>query len=149
MFKIYSCIRCNHRYHNHYRYFKTINNENGNWLLQFDGGSRGLCEPRIAGAGAVLYAIEDDIKRIEKWTGYFFIGNATNNVAEYIALIEGIKQAIHFDIKNITIEGDSQLVISQLNGIYKVKHSNLIPLYKGKSLINFYYLSSSSSSSYY
>lgn len=46
-------------------------------------------------------------------------------------MIEGLKHAVSLDIKNITIEGDSQLVISQLSGAYKVKHSNLIPLHRG------------------
>jgi len=133
---------------NHCRYVRFSNTKDckrENWLLQFDGGSRG--NPGTAGAGAVLYTLDDDDndnddgnennvkKRTEKWAGYFYIGNTTNNVAEYMGLIEGLKQAMVLDIKYIEIEGDSQLVISQLNGIYRVKHSNLIPLYKG-----YYYL---------
>ena len=127
---------------NHCRYVRYSSSSSStkdckreNWLLQFDGGSRG--NPGTAGAGAVLYTLDDDddenivIKKTEKWAGYFYIGNSTNNVAEYMGLIEGLKQAIVLDIKYIEIEGDSQLVISQLNGIYRVKHSNLIPLYKG------------------
>ena len=127
-------------YHCRYvRFSATKEFKRENWLLQFDGGSRG--NPGIAGAGAVLYTLDGDgsensiIKKTEKWAGYFYIGNSTNNVAEYMGLIEGLKQAIVLDIKYIEIEGDSQLVICQLNGIYKVKHSNLIPLYKG-----YYYL---------
>ena len=134
------CLRIvmsNHcRYVRYVRYSSSNTQEckRENWLLQFDGGSRG--NPGTAGAGAVLYTLHDDgvenvIKKREKWAGYFYIGNTTNNVAEYMGLIEGLKQAIVLDIKYIEIEGDSLLVISQLNGIYKVKHSNLIPLYKG------------------
>ena len=136
------CLRIvmsNHcRYVRYARYSSSSNTKDckrENWLLQFDGGSRG--NPGTAGAGAVLYTLHDDgdennvIKKTEKWAGYFYIGNTTNNVAEYMGLIEGLKQAIVLDIKYIEIEGDSQLVISQLNGIYRVKHSNLIPLYKG------------------
>jgi ribonuclease HI len=126
------------RYVSYVRYSSSSNSKDckrENWLLQFDGGSRG--NPGTAGAGAVLYTLHGDgdennvIKKTEKWAGYFYIGNTTNNVAEYMGLIEGLKQAIVLDIKYIEIEGDSQLVISQLNGIYRVKHSNLIPLYKG------------------
>ena len=125
---------------NHCRYVRynsstTKDCKRENWLLQFDGGSRG--NPGTAGAGAVLYTVDNDgdennvIGKTEKWAGYFYIGNSTNNVAEYMGLIEGLRQAIVLDIKNIEIEGDSQLVISQLNGTYRVKHPNLIPLYKG------------------
>jgi len=129
----YYCYKSFYKGHS----FSTIsNNNNDNWLLQFDGGSRG--NPGIGGAGAVLFLLENiketsiyEIKKNEKWSGYFYLGdNITNNVAEYKGLLEGLKQALVFNAKYINIEGDSQLIINQLNGIYQVKDLKLKPLYK-------------------
>ena len=124
---------------NHCRYVRynsstTKDCKRENWLLQFDGGSRG--NPGIGGAGAVIYLLEDinenknssiyEMKKSEKWSGCFYLGDdITNNVAEYNGLIEGLKQALTFNIKYISIEGDSQLIINQLNGIYQVKNFKL------------------------
>jgi len=54
----------------------------------------------------------------------------TCNYAEYSALIIGLKQAEKLKIENLTVYGDSLLVIEQLNGNYKIKSENLKPLYK-------------------
>ena len=56
------------------------------------------------------------------------IGQATNNEAEYFALIEGVNVAIKNDFKNIVIYSDSELLVKQISGEYKVKAKNLIPL---------------------
>jgi ribonuclease HI len=93
-------------------------------ILYADGGARG--NPGPAGAGAYL---EDDegipVARI-----YKYIGETTNNVAEYSALIFGLKEAIRRKIKNLLIRMDSQLVVRQIEGIYKVKEPTLIKLHK-------------------
>ena len=92
--------------------------------LQFDGCSKS--NPGIAGAGAVIYKFNKEIS-----TRIQFVGNSsTNNEAEYTGLIIGLKNAINLGIKELIVEGDSLLVINQMNGIYKVKSENLIELYK-------------------
>ena len=99
------------------------------YILKFDGCSKG--NPGLAGAGAVIYNNNNEI-----WNDYFFVGeNATNNHAEYAGLILGLQQAITMGIQNLTIKGDSQLVINHMKGLYKCKSINLLELYdKAKSL---------------
>jgi ribonuclease HI len=93
-------------------------------VLYFDGCSKG--NPGPSGIGAVLYK-----NNIEFWSDSRYIGNKrTNNEAEYCALIMGLEEAINCNIKNLSVCGDSLLVINQVNGVYKVKHVNLIPLYE-------------------
>lgn len=93
-------------------------------VLYFDGCSKG--NPGPSGIGAVLYK-----NKIENWSDSKYIGNKrTNNEAEYCALIMGLEEAIRSNIKNLSVCGDSLLVINQVNGVYKVKHVNLIPLYE-------------------
>ena len=94
------------------------------YKLNFDGCSKG--NPGLAGAGAVIYNFGK-----EYWSNYFFVGEKfTNNHAEYAGLILGLQQAKEFGIKNLTIEGDSLLVINQMKGVYKCNSSNLIELYQ-------------------
>jgi ribonuclease HI len=91
--------------------------------LYFDGCSKG--NPGPAGAGAVIYYDNHEI-----WSDSIFVGNKeTNNIAEYSGLILGLNKAIQLDIKNLLVFGDSQLVINQMNGVYKVKSENMKPLY--------------------
>ena len=94
------------------------------YKLRFDGGSRG--NPGVAGAGMVLY---DDQNR-EIWRGVKYLGRTmSNNLAEYSALNLGLTFALSMGIERIYCEGDSQLVVKQLNGIYKVKSENLRDLF--------------------
>lgn len=94
------------------------------WILRFDGGSRG--NPGIAGSGSVLYK---NTVGNEVWSSYNYLGNdKTNNYAEYMGLIEGLKWIEKKKLNNIVIEGDSDLVIKQMSGIYKVKSANLMQL---------------------
>jgi ribonuclease HI len=58
-----------------------------------------------------------------------FIGNATNNIAEYTALIYGLQEALILKAEVVSIKTDSQLLARQLNKIYKVKHPNIVGLY--------------------
>ena len=95
------------------------------YSLYFDGCSKG--NPGIAGAGAVLY----DENKKELWTiSHKIIEKQTNNFAEYTGLILGLKKCIEYGVKDLEIYGDSQLVIRQIQGTYKVKSSNLVLLYK-------------------
>jgi ribonuclease HI len=93
------------------------------WTLYFDGASKG--NPGMAGAGAVLYQ-----NGVEKWARAHFVGEKeTNNVAEYTGLVIGLEYAIHIGIRQISIKGDSDLVVKQIKGEYKVKSPTLTPHY--------------------
>lgn len=99
------------------------------FTLYADGGSRG--NPGPAGAGAVVF---DNLgKRVVEVADY--LGVATNNIAEYEAILRGLKKLAeeylpeHLHEAKLTIRMDSKLVIEQLKGNYKVKHPNLVPRY--------------------
>lgn len=94
-----------------------------NYVLMFDGGCRG--NPGPSGAGYVIYNGNEEIAY-----GYKYIGVTTNNVAEYTALILGLKTAVEMGINNIIVKGDSKLVINQLQGVWNVKADNLVPFNK-------------------
>lgn len=96
-------------------------------LLRFDGGSRG--NPGRAGCGFVLI-MNPNASDEEKLTGSFYLGNRqTNNYAEYVGLIEGLKKAIAVGVTDIHVEGDSLLVISQMSSQWNVNAPNIIPLF--------------------
>ena len=94
------------------------------YLLQFDG----LCEPNpgTATAGAVLYT-PDKTVIVERGE---FIGPGTNNTAEYTGLLIGVKSAVDFGVKKLLIEGDSNLVVQQVSGNWKVNNEALKALHK-------------------
>ena len=98
--------------------------------LYADGGSRG--NPGPAASGAVLYG--DDGEVIEEIGT--FLGVTTNNVAEWTALLEGLKAALARGVDDIAVRMDSELVVKQLSGAYRVKHPGLIPLHaEAKTLL--------------
>jgi len=100
-----------------------------NFKMNFDGCSRG--NPGLSGAGAVIYHDDDEI-----WSGSFFVGEqSTNNQAEYTGLILGLQQALQLKIKNLLVRGDSQLVISQMEGKYKCSSPNIIQLYERAKIL--------------
>ena len=92
--------------------------------LEFDGGARG--NPGPAGIGVVLRA-QDGTELV---TLGRFIGRATNNVAEYRALITGLHKARELGAKRLAIRGDSELVVKQMKGEYRVKNEALRDLYE-------------------
>lgn len=91
--------------------------------LQFDGGSRG--NPGPAGVGVVLRAADGT----PLVTLGRFIGRTTNNVAEYTALITALEQARAIGAKRIKVLGDSELIVKQMRGEYRVKNPDLRVLY--------------------
>jgi ribonuclease HI len=98
--------------------------------LYADGGSRG--NPGPAASGAVLYDERGDV--LEEIG--VFLGVATNNVAEWTALLAGLKAAVARGVDDITVRMDSELVVKQLSGAYRVKHPGLIPLHaEAKALL--------------
>ena len=95
-----------------------------------DGASRG--NPGEAGAGIVL--LDDDNQELIARSLY--LGRSTNNVAEYKALVLGLETAIQLGCSQLSIFMDSQLIVRQVQGRYKVKNANLKPLFdKVKSLL--------------
>lgn len=94
------------------------------WILRTDGGSRGN-----PGPAAAAFVLEDPAGETA-CSGGRFIGDTTNNVAEYEALIWGLECAQLKGARRLRVYLDSELVVKQLHGTYKVKHPNMIPLYK-------------------
>ncbi len=89
-----------------------------------DGASRG--NPGAAGIGFVITAPDGTVLAEE---GHF-LGQATNNVAEYTALIRALERAAELGCRDITVYADSELMIKQLNGEYRVRNDGLIPLFQ-------------------
>jgi ribonuclease HI len=89
-----------------------------------DGASRG--NPGRAGAGIV---IEDEngmkLKTMHRW-----LGEMTNNEAEYHALIDGLRAVTEWKPDRLEVYLDSNLVVQQLNGVYRVKEARLKPLHE-------------------
>jgi len=91
--------------------------------LYTDGGARG--NPGPAGIGARLLTASGDV--VEELAD--FIGTATNNVAEYQALLAGLELALDRGVERLDVFLDSELVVRQVNGKYKVKDAGLKPLH--------------------
>jgi ribonuclease HI len=88
--------------------------------LYCDGASRG--NPGPASAGAVLY--ESGSTKILARHGKR-LGKATNNVAEYEAMILGLREALKMGATSVAVHADSELVIKQVKGVYRVKHPEM------------------------
>lgn len=98
--------------------------EEGVWSLYCDGASRG--NPGLAGAGVVLVAPHGEVRRLHKE----FLGQTTNNVAEYRSLLLALKLARSLGIKRIRLYSDSELLVRQINGSYRVKQPHLLALWQ-------------------
>jgi ribonuclease HI len=96
-------------------------------VVYADGGSRG--NPGPAGIGAVVYDGATDPPTLLASVSER-IGTATNNVAEYRAVIAGLSAARTFGARRLHLRADSQLVIRQLEGRYRVKNAALRPLFE-------------------
>lgn len=98
-----------------------------------DGGSRG--NPGPSGIG--YYIVGEDGRELKR--GGEFIGFATSRVAEYYALKEGCEQAIELGLKSVRFVSDNLMMVNQMNGVYKVKNNDLLPMYRDiqKLLENF------------
>jgi ribonuclease HI len=91
--------------------------------MHIDGAARGNPGPA---AYAVVIARPGEPVVEEAKT----IGTATNNVAEYTALVRGLERAADLGIKRLAVFSDSELLVKQMNGEYRVKHPDLVPLYE-------------------
>lgn len=89
-----------------------------------DGGSRG--NPGPAASGAVLLGRDGEpLAEVGK-----FLGVATNNVAEWTALEIGLEEALRQGVESLAVRMDSELVVKQVRGEYRVKHPDLQPLHQ-------------------
>lgn len=93
------------------------------FFVYTDGASRG--NPGEAGAGAVILDKEGNVIRELKK----YLGKNTNNVAEYQALILGLRGVLKLKGTRVDIFSDSELIVRQLNGTYAVKNKGLVVLY--------------------
>ena len=95
-------------------------------IIYTDGGARG--NPGPAGAGVVIYQEKGDGEELAEEFGKY-IGEATNNVAEYTALFLAIQRAREMGATSIDFMMDSELVVKQMRREYKVKEPNLAILF--------------------
>jgi ribonuclease HI len=95
----------------------------GNLLIQIDGASKG--NPGPAGIGVILISDSGEVHEISE-----YVGVATNNVAEYLALLTALEEALIRGVKRLTIETDSELLAKQINREYNIKSQNLRFLFR-------------------
>lgn len=94
------------------------------YQLYTDGGARG--NPGPAGAGALLLA--PDGTEVEAISAY--LGELTNNQAEYRALLLGLQAAVDNDVRKLDVRMDSELIVRQMRGEYRVKDSGMKMLHQ-------------------
>ncbi|KAJ6825123.1 uncharacterized protein M6B38_299185 [Iris pallida] len=103
---------------------QPLNSKYMTCIIEFDGASKG--NPGKAGAGAVLRTADGSVvSRVREG-----LGIATNNVAEYRALILGMKYALKKGFQQIQVQGDSRLVCMQVQELWQTKHPNMADLCK-------------------
>lgn len=93
-------------------------------IIYIDGASRG--NPGEAGFGVHV----TDGKGGERAGLYGYLGRASNNVAEYQGLIHALRWALQKELRRVRVLSDSELVVRQIEGRYKVKHPDMIPLHR-------------------
>ena len=95
-----------------------------------DGAARG--NPGPAGIGVLIKKDNQTMLEVAD-----YIGETTNNIAEYKALIRGLEEAVKLKAKEISVFCDSELVVKQIKGEYRVKNQGLRPLFdRAKALID-------------
>jgi ribonuclease HI len=94
----------------------------GEFEIYIDGASKG--NPGPSGIGVVICQDGRTIKNIAS-----YIGNTTNNIAEYTALIYALQEGLILKTESIKINTDSQLLCRQINKVYKIKSPNILGLY--------------------
>lgn len=92
-------------------------------IVHVDGGARG--NPGPAAAACLLSSPDGEILLRDSE----LLGTATNNVAEYRALLLGLRRASELGAQEVEVVGDSELIAKQVQGIYKVKHPAMRPLH--------------------
>jgi ribonuclease HI len=92
-------------------------------VIHTDGGARGN-----PGPAAYAYVIERPGAPDIEVKAY--LGRTTNNVAEYTGLVKALEHARELGVREVVVHSDSELMVKQLNGAYKVKNAGLLPLYR-------------------
>ena len=95
----------------------------GSAAANVDGGSRG--NPGPAGYGVHIEMDDGTVIELKE-----ALGTATNNVAEYNGLLAALRWAVEHGVKTLHIRADSELMVKQMKGIYRVKNPGLLPLYE-------------------
>ena len=108
-----------------HRYTISMDTKN-EFIIYTDGGARG--NPGPAAWAVVLQRADQPDLEIKG-----FLGDTTNNIAEYTALLRALELAQAEGGKRLIIHSDSELMVRQMTGIYKVKHPGLLPLYQQAS----------------
>ncbi|HTV54687.1 MAG TPA: ribonuclease HI family protein [Terriglobia bacterium] len=93
------------------------------WIAQIDGASRGNPGP----AAAAVVITTADGRRVASFAKY--LGRTTNNFAEYQALLAALQYGVGREQRHIRVQSDSELLVRQILGSYKVKSSDLKPLH--------------------
>ncbi|MDI6871840.1 MAG: ribonuclease HI family protein [Bacillota bacterium] len=93
-------------------------------VIYSDGAARG--NPGPAGIGYLIYDAEGRLLAQEA----AYLGETTNNVAEYTALIRALERAAELSAGPVRVFSDSELLVRQLNGEYRVRQPHLVPLYE-------------------
>jgi ribonuclease HI len=92
--------------------------------IHIDGASRG--NPGEAGFG--VFVADEKKQPVAELYGY--LGRATNNVAEYQALLHALRYALARGARRVEVFSDSELVVKQIDGRYRVKHPDMLPLHR-------------------
>ena len=107
----------------------SVDTPAGQFQLFVDGAAN--LQEKTAGIGGHIQRNGEELYRFAE-----FLPDSTNNEAEYSAMIRGLKAALDLNLSEIEVFADSELVVRQINGQYKVKHENMIPLHrKAKQLL--------------
>jgi ribonuclease HI len=93
------------------------------FTIHTDGGSRGN-----PGPAAFAYTIERPGAAVIEEKGY--LGDTTNNIAEYAGLVKALAHAAELGAKAVVLNSDSELLVQQMNGKYKVRNPGLLPLFQ-------------------
>ena len=96
-------------------------NDDGKISMYIDGAAD--LNSKTAGIGGVIYKDNEEL-----FTFSEYLNDSTNNEAEYTALIRGLEYLVEMKLLNVQIFSDSELVVKQINGEYKVKNSRMILL---------------------
>ena len=99
-----------------------INSSFSNYTMYIDGAAD--LHSKTSGIGGVIYKDGEEIFAFSE-----YLDNATKNEAEYTALIHGLKSLLNLSVLNVVIFSDSELVVRQINGEYKVKNDRMKKLY--------------------
>jgi ribonuclease HI len=97
-------------------------NRGGSAIANIDGGSRG--NPGPAGYGVRIEQSDGTILELKE-----FLGSCTNNVAEYRGLLAALRWGAEHRVTELRIRSDSELLVKQMGGEYRVKNPGLLPLY--------------------